>query len=55
MGIGHLNLTTLMESDAAACEYYNSLPEHIKEKIKNNEDNITSLEALKDFAQNLFR
>ena len=55
MEISHVSLTTLMESDANACDYYNSLPEHIKEKIKNSENNITSFESLKEYAQNLLR
>lgn len=53
MGTGHISLTTLMESDSKACDYYNSLPEHIKEKIRTCGDNIDSFEALKTCAQNL--
>ena len=55
MEMSHVSLTSLMESDANACDYYNSLPEHIKEKIKNSENNITSFESLKEYAQNLLR
>lgn len=53
MGCNHISLTTLMESDSKACDYYNSLPEHIKEKIKSNGDNIDSYESLKNYALNL--
>ena len=55
MGCNHISLTTLMESDSKACDYYNSLPEHIKEKIKKNGENIDSFESLKNYAQNLLR
>ncbi|MBR2471775.1 MAG: hypothetical protein IKL42_06980 [Clostridia bacterium] len=55
MGCNHISLTTLMESDSKACDYYNSLPEHIKEKIKSDGENIDSFESLKNYAQNLLR
>ena len=51
MGYNHISFTTLMESDSKACDYYNSLPEHIKEKIKSGGDNIDSYESLKNYAQ----
>jgi len=55
MGIDHISLTTLMESDSNACDYYNSLPEHIKEKIKSYGENINSFDSLKDYVQNLLQ
>lgn len=55
MGIDHISLTTLMESDSNACDYYNSLPEHIKEKIKTNGNNINSFDSLKNYVNNLLQ
>ena len=55
MGMTHINLTTLMECNAKACEYYNSLPEHVKEKIKASGNDIDSFDSLKNYVHNLLQ
>ena len=49
------SLNDLIQDDFAASEYFMSLPEYVKEQIRQREDHINSLESLQDYAENLLR
>lgn len=48
-------LYELIDSDDKAREYYESLPDGVKQSIAAREQNINSLASLEDYAQNLLR
>lgn len=49
------NLQKLMESDAEAERYFQSLPDYVREQISQRSGNVNSLESLRDYAENLLR
>lgn len=48
-------LHDLIDDDNRAKEYYNSLPDYVKESIDARQQSINSFESLQDYAQNLLR
>lgn len=49
------DLSALLDSDAQAREYYNSLPDYVRSSIEQRSGNVNSLESLQDYAENLLR
>ena len=48
-------LFELLGEDRQAKEYYDSLPDYVKQSISAREQNINSFASLQDYAQNLLR
>ncbi len=48
-------LYELIDEDSTANEYYESLPDYVKQSICAREQNINSLASLRDYADNLLR
>jgi hypothetical protein len=48
-------LFSLIEEDSKANEYYESLPDYVKQSISAREQNINSFASLRDYAENLLR
>ena len=48
-------LYDLIEEDSTASEYYESLPDDVKQSITAREENINSYASLRDYAENLMR
>ncbi|NLG53783.1 MAG: hypothetical protein GX541_07385 [Clostridiales bacterium] len=48
-------LGSLIENDPKAREYYNGLPDYVREQMKTRDGNINSFESLRDYAENLLR
>ncbi len=48
-------LNQLIAQDTQAKEYYNKLPDYVRDQMSQREQNINSLESLKDYAENLLR
>lgn len=48
-------LYSLIEQNERAKNYFNSLPDYVKDTISERADNICSEEALQDYAENLLR
>ncbi len=46
-------LYELIDEDSTANEYYESLPDYVKQSICAREQNINSLASLRDYADNL--
>lgn len=51
----HSSLTNLLNEDLLARNYFNKLPDYVKDHIKTREQNVNTFENLKDFAENLLR
>ena len=49
------NLNEVLKNDKEANEYFNSLPDYVKEQISSRGDGVNSLASLKDYAENLLR
>ena len=49
------SLNSLIQSDKAAKEYFNSLPDYVRDSILDRADSVNSLESLCDYAENLLR
>jgi len=47
------DLDTMIFQDGNARQYYNELPGYIREQISSRRDNITTFDALKNYAENL--
>ena len=47
------DLQSLISQDADARQYYNNLPEYIREMLGTRGDNVTSWDSLKRNAENL--
>jgi len=48
-------LNSLIFQDADARQYYNELPEYVREMINSRGHNVNSFDSLKDYAENLLR
>ncbi|NLG92644.1 MAG: hypothetical protein GX485_03635 [Clostridiales bacterium] len=55
MGRKYSGLYELIENDGEAGDYFDTLPEYVKESIQEREQNINSFESLRDYATNLMR
>lgn len=55
MELKYDGLYELIKEDNSAKEYYDSLPDYVKQSIAAREQNINSFESLRDYAQNLMR
>lgn len=49
------NMYALMEQEKQAKEYYNSLPDYVRDQISTRADNVNSFASLQDYAENLLR
>lgn len=49
------NLRQLISEDTAANQYYQSLPDYVRDQIATRAEGVNSLESLKDYAENLLR
>ncbi len=49
------SLESLLAADSEASEYFNSLPDYVREQISSRGDNVNSLMSLQDYAENLLR
>jgi len=49
------NLESLIFENADARQYYNELPDYVREQIRSRGDSVKSFENLKDYAENLLR
>lgn len=49
------SLQELRNHDQNAERYFSELPDYVKSQIIQRENNINSLESLKDYAENLLR
>lgn len=45
--MGNSNLVVLIEGDSEACKYFLSLPEHIRNRLNENCENISNLDDLR--------
>lgn len=49
------NLDALLRGDAQAREYFQSLPDYVRDQLSTRSGGINSLKSLKNYAQNLTR
>ena len=49
------NVYDLIEHEQAAKEYFNKLPDYVREQICTRSQNVNSFSSLKDYAENLTR
>ncbi|MFU0832976.1 MAG: Toxin-antitoxin system, antitoxin component, ribbon-helix-helix domain protein [Oscillospiraceae bacterium] len=49
------DLYTLVQNDSEANQYFRSLPNYIRESIRQRGESINSIESLRDYAENLTR
>lgn len=49
------SLYALMGEDREAEQYFSSLPDYVRDQMKDRADHINSFESLKDYAENLLR
>ena len=49
------DLQSLLSSDGAAREYYDKLPDYVRDMISSRADSVNSLASLQDYAENLLR
>ena len=49
------NMYELFESDLKAKQYFDKLPDYVRDQISTRESGVNSLESLKDYAENLLR
>ena len=49
------DLQSLIFQDADARQYYNELPEYVREMIQSRGDDINSFESLRHYADNLLK
>lgn len=49
------NLNEVLENETSAREYFDSLPDYVREHIQSRADGVNSFESLKDYAENLLR
>lgn len=47
------DLFQLLEKDSAACEYYYSLPDYVRESMQERAGGVNSFESLRHYADNL--
>ena len=51
----YANLTEMLQQNPAAKKYFNSLPDYVRETIRERGDAVRHIESLKDYAENLLR
>ncbi|MHB1314351.1 MAG: hypothetical protein ACYCX2_02560 [Christensenellales bacterium] len=49
------DLQTLLNFDPEARDYFNALPDYVREHIGTRPTHVNSLESLQDYAENLLR
>jgi hypothetical protein len=49
------NMYDLFESDPKAKQYFDKLPNYVREQITTRAEGVNSYESLKDYAENLLR
>jgi len=49
------NMYDLFRDDPKAKQYFDKLPDYVREQISTRADGVNSLESLKDYAENLLR
>ncbi len=49
------DLYALIQSDSSAKQYYESLPEYVREQISSKAGGVNSMASLQDYAENLLR
>jgi len=49
------NLSELINDDAKAKKYFNSLPDYVRQHIYSRSSGVNSFESLRDYAENLLR
>lgn len=49
------DLFTLIDRSSEAGQYYNSLPDYVRDAIRQRADSVNSLSSLQDYAENLLR
>jgi len=55
MGKSYGGLSTLIEAEPQARQYFESLPGYVKEMMQDRAQNINSFESLRDYSENLMR
>lgn len=51
----YANMYELFNNDVQAKQYFENLPEYVRDQISTRPDNVNSFESLKDYAENLTR
>lgn len=49
------DLYALIDRSSEAGQYYNSLPDYVRDAIRQRADSVNSLSSLQDYAENLLR
>ena len=49
------DLNSLIREDMEARRYFDCLPDHVKESVRQRAQNVNSLASLRDYAENLTR
>lgn len=49
------DLNTLLQSDAHAKAYFNTLPDYVQSQIMSRAGHVNSFDSLQDYAENLTR
>ena len=49
------NLNSLLQNDAQARQYFDTLPDYAREQISTRAENVNSYASLKDYAENILR
>lgn len=55
MSTKYTDLQTLISSDKNADDYFNALPDYVREQISTRSQSVNSIESLQDYAENLLR
>lgn len=49
------SLNEVLENECDARNYFDSLPDYVREQISTRADGVNSFESLRDYAENLLR
>lgn len=49
------DMYALLKSDPQAKQYFDKLPDYVRDQISTRAGNVNSIESLKDYAENLLR
>ncbi len=49
------NMYELFQNDPQAKQYFDKLPDYVRDQISTRADGVNSFESLKDYAENLLR
>lgn len=55
MSARYRDLQSLIAQDSNARQYYDSLPDYVRDQIGTRADSVNSIESLQDYAENLLR